>query len=123
MQCVLSEASRPPRFGGREGGDCGGEVGWTSSYSASALSSLFPAVCTWYSSATLHHWQQLAQPHLGGILDPRPGVVTKGFRTLDVDLDEVYCLNDFEEDDTEFGTYLPMKRKVKQQKKEADLDL
>ncbi|KAM7336808.1 hypothetical protein ACRRTK_002927 [Alexandromys fortis] len=32
--------------------------------------------------------------------DPRPGVVTKGFRTLDVDLDEVYCLNDFEEDDT-----------------------
>ncbi|XP_038937578.1 trafficking kinesin-binding protein 1 isoform X5 [Rattus norvegicus] len=55
-------------------------------------------------SATLHHWQQLAQPHLGGILDPRPGVVTKGFRTLDVDLDEVYCLNDFEEDDTELGT-------------------
>ncbi|XP_036886379.1 trafficking kinesin-binding protein 1 isoform X8 [Sturnira hondurensis] len=51
-------------------------------------------------SATLHHWQRLAQPHLGGILDPRPGVVTKGFRTLDVDLDEVYCLNDFEEDDT-----------------------
>lgn len=27
-------------------------------------------------------------------------MVTKGFRTLDVDLDEVYCLNDFEEDDT-----------------------
>ncbi|KFZ50046.1 Trafficking kinesin-binding protein 1, partial [Antrostomus carolinensis] len=51
-------------------------------------------------SATLHHWQQLAQPHLGGILDPRPGVVTKGFRTLDVDLDEVYCLNDYEEDET-----------------------
>eukprot|EP00075_Anas_platyrhynchos_P016669 XP_027305922.1 trafficking kinesin-binding protein 1 [Anas platyrhynchos] len=51
-------------------------------------------------SATLHHWQQLAQPHLGGILDPRPGVVTKGFRTLDLDLDEVYCLNDFEEDET-----------------------
>ncbi|XP_060637745.2 trafficking kinesin-binding protein 1 isoform X3 [Anolis sagrei] len=51
-------------------------------------------------SATLHHWQQLAQPHLGGILDPRPGVVTKGFRTLDVDLDEVYCLNDFEEDES-----------------------
>nr|XP_020669231.1 trafficking kinesin-binding protein 1 isoform X3 [Pogona vitticeps] len=51
-------------------------------------------------SATLHHWQQLAQPHLGGILDPRPGVVTKGFRTLDLDLDEVYCLNDFEEDES-----------------------
>ncbi|KAM6160557.1 trafficking kinesin-binding protein 1 isoform 1-T1 [Erethizon dorsatum] len=57
-------------------------------------------------SATLHHWQQLAQPHLGGILDPRPGVVTKGFRTLDVDLDEVYCLNDFEEDDT--GDHIPL---------------
>ncbi|XP_074844330.1 trafficking kinesin-binding protein 1 isoform X5 [Carettochelys insculpta] len=51
-------------------------------------------------SATLHHWQQLAQPHLGGILDPRPGVVTKGFRTLDLDLEEVYCLNDYEEDET-----------------------
>lgn len=64
-------------------------------FSASAPLSSSPQ-----GSATLHHWQQLAQPHLGGILDPRPGVVTKGFRTLDVDLDEVYCLNDFEEDDT-----------------------
>ncbi|XP_053570317.1 trafficking kinesin-binding protein 1 isoform X5 [Bombina bombina] len=51
-------------------------------------------------SATLHHWQQLAQPHLGGILDPRPGVVTKGFRTLDVDHEDVYCFADFEEDET-----------------------
>ncbi|XP_055019740.1 trafficking kinesin-binding protein 1 isoform X2 [Boleophthalmus pectinirostris] len=34
-------------------------------------------------SATLHAWQQLAQPHLGGLLDHRPGVVTKGFCTLD----------------------------------------
>lgn len=59
-----------------------------------------PSLFSQQGSATLHHWQQLAQPHLGGILDPRPGVVTKGFRTLDVDLDEVYCLNDFEEDDT-----------------------
>uniref|UniRef100_A0AAV2MBM3 Trafficking kinesin-binding protein 1 n=1 Tax=Knipowitschia caucasica TaxID=637954 RepID=A0AAV2MBM3_KNICA len=54
-------------------------------------------------SATLHAWQQLAQPHLGGLLDQRPGVVTKGFRTLDHDHeqdswqldqpeeDEVYC--------------------------------
>ncbi|XP_026540275.1 trafficking kinesin-binding protein 1-like [Notechis scutatus] len=56
-------------------------------------------------SATLHHWQQLAQPHLGGILDPRPGVLTKGFRTLDLDLDEVYCLNDFEEDESGEITY------------------
>ncbi|XP_072317713.1 trafficking kinesin-binding protein 1 isoform X2 [Eucyclogobius newberryi] len=54
-------------------------------------------------SATLHAWQQLAQPHLGGLLDHRPGVVTKGFRTLDhepeqdswqldqPEEDEVYC--------------------------------
>uniref|UniRef100_A0A665T936 Trafficking protein, kinesin binding 1a n=1 Tax=Echeneis naucrates TaxID=173247 RepID=A0A665T936_ECHNA len=31
-------------------------------------------------SATLHAWQQLAQPHMGALLDHRPGVVTKGFR-------------------------------------------
>lgn len=34
-------------------------------------------------------------------------MVTKGFRTLDVDLDEVYCLNDFEEDDTGDRISLP----------------
>ncbi|XP_044150080.1 trafficking kinesin-binding protein 1 isoform X2 [Bufo gargarizans] len=51
-------------------------------------------------SATLHQWQQLAQPHLGGILDPRPGVVTKGFRTLDLDQEDVYCFTDYEEDET-----------------------
>ncbi|XP_073406196.1 trafficking kinesin-binding protein 1 isoform X2 [Dendrobates tinctorius] len=51
-------------------------------------------------SATLHQWQQLAQPHLGGILDPRPGVVTKGFRTLDLDQEDVYSFTDFEEDET-----------------------
>lgn len=67
---------------------------------------LLPCALPPAGSATLHHWQQLAQPHLGGILDPRPGVVTKGFRTLDVDLDEVYCLNDLEEDDT--GDHIPL---------------
>ncbi|XP_041101043.1 trafficking kinesin-binding protein 1-like isoform X6 [Polyodon spathula] len=51
-------------------------------------------------SATLHHWQQLAQPNLGGILDSRPGVVTKGFRPLELDLEEVYQLADFEEDES-----------------------
>ncbi|XP_056618049.1 trafficking kinesin-binding protein 1 isoform X1 [Triplophysa dalaica] len=50
-------------------------------------------------SATLHAWQQLAQPHLGGILDTRPGVVTKGFRPLDLDLQEVFQFTDLEEDD------------------------
>lgn len=34
-------------------------------------------------------------------------MVTKGFRTLDVDLDEVYCLNDFEEDNTGDHISLP----------------
>lgn len=42
----------------------------------------------------------MAQPHLGGILDPRPGVVTKGFRNLDLDQEEVYSFADYEEDET-----------------------
>ncbi|XP_072556005.1 trafficking kinesin-binding protein 2 isoform X3 [Paramormyrops kingsleyae] len=50
-------------------------------------------------SLTLHHWQQLAQPHLASILDPPPGVVTKGFRPLPQDT--VYRLTDPEEDEEE----------------------
>ncbi|XP_051999291.1 trafficking kinesin-binding protein 1 isoform X2 [Xyrauchen texanus] len=50
-------------------------------------------------SATLHAWQQLAQPHLGSLLDTRPGVVTKGFRPLELDLEEVYQFTDLEEDE------------------------
>ncbi|XP_027557243.1 huntingtin-associated protein 1 isoform X1 [Neopelma chrysocephalum] len=56
-------------------------------------------------SVTLHHWQQLAQPNLGGILVPRPGVLTKDFRQLDIDLEEVYSLNDLEEDDVDTGSF------------------
>ncbi|XP_041087430.1 trafficking kinesin-binding protein 1-like isoform X4 [Polyodon spathula] len=56
-------------------------------------------------SMTLHHWQQLAQPNLGGILDPRPGVLTKDFHQLDVDLQEVYSLNDLEEDEVDLGSF------------------
>ncbi|XP_034031905.1 trafficking kinesin-binding protein 2 isoform X2 [Thalassophryne amazonica] len=48
-------------------------------------------------SLTLHHWQQLAKPHLATILDPHPGVVTKGFRPLTQDA--VYHLSDMEEDE------------------------
>ncbi|KAK3575421.1 hypothetical protein QTP86_026500 [Hemibagrus guttatus] len=48
-------------------------------------------------SLTLHHWQQLAKPHLASILDRHPGVVTKGFRPLPQD--SVYHLNDLEEDE------------------------
>ncbi|XP_071584723.1 huntingtin-associated protein 1 isoform X1 [Heliangelus exortis] len=56
-------------------------------------------------SVTLHHWQQLARPHLGGILVPRPGVLTKDFRQLDIDLEEVYSLNDLEEDDVDTSSF------------------
>ncbi|XP_032935064.1 huntingtin-associated protein 1 isoform X2 [Catharus ustulatus] len=56
-------------------------------------------------SVTLHHWQQLAQPNLGGILVPRPGVLTKDFKQLDVDLEEVYSLNDLEEDDVDASCF------------------
>ncbi|KAM6958567.1 trafficking kinesin-binding protein 2 [Tautogolabrus adspersus] len=54
-------------------------------------------------SLTLHHWQQLAKPHLATILDPHPGVVTKGFCPLVQDA--VHRLSDMEEDeeDEELG--------------------
>ncbi|XP_065555090.1 huntingtin-associated protein 1 isoform X2 [Lathamus discolor] len=56
-------------------------------------------------SVTLHHWQQLARPNLGGILVPRPGVLTKDFRHLDIDQEQVYSLNDLEEDDVDAGSF------------------
>ncbi|XP_074783153.1 huntingtin-associated protein 1 [Athene noctua] len=56
-------------------------------------------------SVTLHHWQQLARPNLGGILVPRPGVLTKDFRQLDTDLEEIYSLNDLEEDDVDASSF------------------
>ncbi|NXG71464.1 TRAK2 protein, partial [Baryphthengus martii] len=52
-------------------------------------------------SQTLFHWQQLARPNLGTILDSRPGVVTKGFTPLSDDT--VYHISDLEEDDEEEG--------------------
>ncbi|NXB78288.1 TRAK2 protein, partial [Donacobius atricapilla] len=52
-------------------------------------------------SQTLFHWQQLARPNLGTILDPRPGVVTKGFTPLPDDT--VHHISDLEEDDEEKG--------------------
>ncbi|KAM9296727.1 trafficking kinesin-binding protein 1-like [Gastrophryne carolinensis] len=68
-------------------------------------------------SATLLHWQQLAKPNLGGILDHRPGVLTKDFQELDIDVEDVYNLNDFEEDDLDpisfqaIATSTPTKKK------------
>nr|XP_054602027.1 trafficking kinesin-binding protein 1 isoform X1 [Nothobranchius furzeri]XP_054602030.1 trafficking kinesin-binding protein 1 isoform X1 [Nothobranchius furzeri] len=50
-------------------------------------------------SAILHQWQQLAQPHLGVILDARPGVVPKGYRPLELDLEQVYPWGGLEEDE------------------------
>ncbi|XP_040044243.2 trafficking kinesin-binding protein 1 isoform X1 [Gasterosteus aculeatus] len=50
-------------------------------------------------SATLHHWQQLAQPHLGVILDARPGVVPKGYRPLELELDQVCPWGGLEEEE------------------------
>ncbi|XP_022602943.1 trafficking kinesin-binding protein 1-like isoform X1 [Seriola dumerili] len=58
-------------------------------------------------SATLHHWQQLAQPHLGVILDARPGVVSKGYRPLELELEQVYPWGGFEEDEP--AAYYPGK--------------
>ncbi|XP_074542012.1 trafficking kinesin-binding protein 1 isoform X2 [Halichoeres trimaculatus] len=54
-------------------------------------------------SVTLHHWQQLAKPNLGGILHPRPGVLTKDFRELEVDVQHIYSLNDLEEDEPDLS--------------------
>ena len=54
-------------------------------------------------SVTLHQWQQLARPNLGGVLHPRPGVLTKDFRELEVDVQHVYSLNDLEEDEPDLS--------------------
>ncbi|XP_040892741.1 trafficking kinesin-binding protein 1 isoform X1 [Toxotes jaculatrix] len=54
-------------------------------------------------SVTLHQWQQLAKPNLGGILHPRPGVLTKDFKELEVDIQHVYSLNDLEEDEPDLS--------------------
>ncbi|XP_047629190.1 trafficking kinesin-binding protein 2 isoform X2 [Phacochoerus africanus] len=54
-------------------------------------------------SQTLHQWQQLAQPNLGTILDPRPGVITKGFTQFPKDT--IYHLSDLEEDEEEGITF------------------
>ncbi|XP_072105744.1 trafficking kinesin-binding protein 1-like [Mobula birostris] len=59
-------------------------------------------------SATLYQWRQLAQPHLGGILEPRPGVLTKDFCQLDTDAGEVYNLHDLEEDETDYRAFQPL---------------
>ncbi|XP_054711268.1 trafficking kinesin-binding protein 1-like [Uloborus diversus] len=49
-------------------------------------------------SQTLHHWQRLATPHLGGIFEHRPGVKIKGEARIK-EFDEKVSLGDFEEDE------------------------
>ncbi|XP_067458319.1 trafficking kinesin-binding protein 1 isoform X4 [Thunnus thynnus] len=58
-------------------------------------------------SATLHAWQQLAQPHMGALLDHRPGVVTKGFRTLahENEQDDSWQLDQPEEDEVSCDSF------------------
>ncbi|XP_043973787.1 trafficking kinesin-binding protein 1 isoform X1 [Gambusia affinis] len=58
-------------------------------------------------SATLHAWQQLAQPHMGALLDHRPGVVTKGFRTLEQDREreDSWQLDQPEEDEASCDSF------------------
>ncbi|XP_028321671.1 trafficking kinesin-binding protein 2 isoform X2 [Gouania willdenowi] len=67
-------------------------------------------------SLTLHHWQQLAKPHLATILDPHPGVVTKGFRPLTQDT--AHRLSDMEED--EGGDSFPVEKGAAERGKEEE---
>ncbi|XP_056299571.1 trafficking kinesin-binding protein 1 isoform X2 [Pseudoliparis swirei] len=58
-------------------------------------------------SATLHAWQQLALPHMGAVLDDRPGVVSKGFRTLshDREPEDRWQLDQPEEDEASCDSF------------------
>ncbi|KFP25171.1 Trafficking kinesin-binding protein 2, partial [Colius striatus] len=72
-------------------------------------------------SQTLFHWQQLARPNLGTILDPRPGVVTKGFTPLSDDT--VYHISDLEEDEeeeSEGGITFQVQQAISEEKKSSN---
>ncbi|KAM3585236.1 uncharacterized protein V6R79_011699 [Siganus canaliculatus] len=73
------------------------ELSFSSSVFKTFLPEKLQIVKPMEGSLTLHHWQQLAKPHLATILDPHPGVVTKGFCPLPQDA--VYHLSDMEEDE------------------------
>ncbi|CAJ1087028.1 trafficking kinesin-binding protein 2 isoform X2 [Xyrichtys novacula] len=73
------------------------ELSFSSSVFKTFLPEKLQIVKPMEGSLTLHHWQQLAKPHLATILDPHPGVVTKGFCPLVQDA--VYRLSDMEEDE------------------------
>uniref|UniRef100_A0A2K6G7Y9 Trafficking kinesin protein 2 n=1 Tax=Propithecus coquereli TaxID=379532 RepID=A0A2K6G7Y9_PROCO len=86
---------------------CTNQSEFTDFSSASCLRGFMPEklqiVKPLEGSQTLHHWQQLAQPNLGTILDPRPGVITKGFTQLPKDA--IYHISDLEEDEEEGITF------------------
>ncbi|XP_063733551.1 trafficking kinesin-binding protein 2 isoform X3 [Eleginops maclovinus] len=73
------------------------ELSFSSSVFKTFLPEKLQIVKPMEGSLTLHHWQQLAKPHLATILDPHPGVVTKGFCPLAQDA--CYHLSDMEEDE------------------------
>lgn len=80
--------------------------GWTGGWMDGrclAVTRAHPSPGSSSGSVTLHQWQQLAKPNLGGILHPRPGVLTKDFRELEVDIQHVYSLNDLEEDEPDLS--------------------
>ncbi|XP_054634576.1 trafficking kinesin-binding protein 1 isoform X3 [Dunckerocampus dactyliophorus] len=93
-----SEASTGTDYSNRSSRHSCGSVG-----SRSYLPDRLQIVKPLEGSVTLHQWQQLAKPNLGGILHPRPGVLTKDFRELEVDIQHVYSLNDLEEDEPDLS--------------------
>ncbi|XP_029303444.1 trafficking kinesin-binding protein 2 isoform X2 [Cottoperca gobio] len=73
------------------------ELSFSSSIFKTFLPEKLQIVKPMEGSLTLHHWQQLATPHLATILDLHPGVVTKGSCPLAPDA--IYRLSDMEEDE------------------------
>lgn len=49
-------------------------------------------------SDTLRRWQSLATPHLGHVLEHRPGIQIKGEVGVDIFEEDPYSLSDYEED-------------------------
>ncbi|XP_029942175.1 trafficking kinesin-binding protein 2 isoform X2 [Salarias fasciatus] len=96
------------------------ELSFSSSVFKTFLPEKLQIVKPMEGSLTLHHWQQLAKPHLATILDPHPGVVTKGFRPLAQDA--VFRLSDMEEDeeDGERGGMAVLEKGAAERGKEED---
>lgn len=96
------------------------ELSFSSSVFKTFLPEKLQIVKPMEGSLTLHHWQQLAKPHLATILDPHPGVVTKGFCPLAQDA--VYRLSDMEEDeeDEEHGEIGVVEKGAAERGKEED---